>query len=129
MSSSLPKYIEVNGHCGLAIYMKGQCIIYTYQNTLTFNFATTMVMFRLFCCFISCTKIRPSSPPRQVVETGKKVPPFPPPSKVVKAEKKKPRPSPRPPVKASGRRKRYGKDAGGVAGCGGGCGGGGCGGG
>ncbi|RID62401.1 hypothetical protein BRARA_E01477 [Brassica rapa] len=72
-----------------------------------------MVMFRLFCCFVSCTKIRPSSPPPHVVETSKKVPP-----KVARTEKKKPRPSPRPPVKASGRRKRYGKDAGGVAGCG-----------
>ncbi|XP_013591222.1 PHD finger protein ALFIN-LIKE 9-like [Brassica napus] len=104
--------------------MKARCIIYTYQNTFTFSFATTMVMFRMFCCFISCTKIRPSAPPPQVVETGKKVPASPPPPKVAKTEKKKPRPSPRPPVKASGRRKRFGKDAGGVAGCGGGCGGG-----
>ncbi|KAJ0250478.1 Uncharacterized protein HA466_0138030 [Hirschfeldia incana] len=86
-------------------------------------------MFRLFCCFISCTKIRPSSPQPQVVGTGKKISPSPPLSKVARMEKKKPRPSPRLPVKASGRRKRYGKDAGGVGGCGGGCGGGACGGG
>ncbi|CAH8381918.1 unnamed protein product [Eruca vesicaria subsp. sativa] len=83
-----------------------------------------MVMFRLFCCFISCTKIRPSSPSPQVVETSKKVPASLPPPKSAKTEMKKPRPSSRPPVKASGRRKRYSKDAGGVAGCGGGCGGG-----
>ncbi|CAH2036594.1 unnamed protein product [Thlaspi arvense] len=87
-----------------------------------------MVMFRILCCFISCTKIRPSSPPPQVVETGKKISPSPPPPQVAKTEKKKPQPPPQPPVvkKAPGRRKRYGKDIGGIGGCGGGCGGGGC---
>ncbi|XP_006392775.2 glyceraldehyde-3-phosphate dehydrogenase, testis-specific [Eutrema salsugineum] len=58
-----------------------------------------MVMFRILCCFISCTKIRPSSPPPQVDETGKKITPSPAPPQVAKTEKKKkPPPPPPPPV-------------------------------
>ncbi|CAL9218844.1 unnamed protein product [Arabidopsis halleri] len=47
-----------------------------------------MVMFRILCCFISCSKIKPSSPP-QAVKKGKKIPPSPSPG-VAKIEKKKP---------------------------------------
>ncbi|XP_006303700.2 uncharacterized protein LOC17898326 [Capsella rubella] len=45
-----------------------------------------MVKFRVLCCFISCTKIKPSSPPPQVVETGTANPP----PQVAKIDKKKP---------------------------------------
>ncbi|CAA7013881.1 unnamed protein product [Microthlaspi erraticum] len=85
---------------------------------------------------IFCTKIRPSSTPSQVVETGKKSPPSPPPevaktdkkklpqppSQMLKTEKKKP-PPPRPAVKKNTDRRRcYANDVGGVGGgCGGGC--------
>ncbi|CAA0292461.1 unnamed protein product [Arabidopsis thaliana] len=48
-----------------------------------------MVMFRILCCFISCSKIKPSSSPPQVVEKGKKIPPSPSPQ-VAKINKKKP---------------------------------------
>lgn len=117
------------------LYIKGQFIIYTYHYSFTFVLATTMVMFRILCCFISCTKIRPSSTPSQVVETGNKSPPSPPPqvakmdkkkppsppSQMLKTEKKKPPPPRRAVKNTTDRRRCYANDVGGV---GGGCGGG-----
>lgn len=104
-----------------------------------------MVMSRILCCFISCTKRKPSSPP-QVVQTGKKIPPSPLPPQGVEMANRQPAPlgvvrmkkgiavkdgglvvakSSKTTTKSSRRRKCSGNETSGVGSCGGGCGGGG----